>query len=341
MPFTTTTTLLWCVFVFGLFIITGFEAKAYTDLDKTNAIAVVSVPQNPKALESVTITLTSDLYVLEESTISWSLNNVRKISNVGQKSFTFKLGPTGTKTELSAIIETLDGVTLNKRLIFEAGDITLLWQADTYTPPSYLGKALPSANSKVTVLALATFLTSEGKRIPPRELSYTWKQNGQVMGNASGNGQQSFSYITNTYNRQTLIGVEVKNPKTNAIIDKEIAIMTEQPRIVFYEEQPLSGTNYARAIKNNLVLQNPTISLKAEPFFFSQDTLRSGSVVYNWSINNKTIETAPGKAIINLQKPEEGEGIAQLLLKIESLSDIVQLARDSLEIKFAPESKNP
>ncbi|HYC83136.1 MAG TPA: hypothetical protein VEB60_01140, partial [Candidatus Paceibacterota bacterium] len=294
---------LWCAFSI-FFCSIGFNlAEAYSDPDKTSGITAVTSPTNPKALDQVKITLTSKLYYLDVSTISWTLNGELKQRDVGAKTFTFNMGPTGNKTHIEAVIETQDGATIEKKISLEAGDVSLVWQADTYTPPTYLGKALASPKSKTTVMAFANFLDAAGNQIPSKDLVYTWKQNGNVLPNASGLGRQSLSYVTNPYNLKTIIGIEIKNPKTNTVIDREITIETKQPRIVFYEERPLSGTDYSRAVKDIFEVTSPMVSLRAEPFFFNQTDISRDLLSYSWSVDNNAIGSGNNN-VINLQAPE-------------------------------------
>lgn len=110
-------------------------------------------------------------------------------------------------------------------------DLTLTWSTDSYVPPNYAGKPLPTQGSRITVVTLVNQ--------PPDPLKFSWKLDGAWQNFASGLGRQTFSFIATqwpgyshrVYLELSYPGVEGDNILAEASLD----IPIKEPEIHFYK----------------------------------------------------------------------------------------------------------
>ena len=130
-------------------------------------------PEIPGALEDVRITASSYSFDIDSAKIIWTLNGKIAIQGTGEKVFNFKNGPAGKKTVVSFLATNNNGVRVQKDFSFIPQDVDIVWEAETYTPPFYRGKAMPSSEAIINISAIPHFFTG-GKRVSSANLVYDW-----------------------------------------------------------------------------------------------------------------------------------------------------------------------
>jgi len=109
---------------------------------------------------------------------------------------------------------------------------------------------------------------------------------------------------------------------------KTISLRARSPEIIFYRQDPLLGTLYNTAIKNEYTLSSEELKVIASPFFISpQDEIK-----YQWTMNGQTMNFY-GNEII-LRKPNNQVGSTQIKLKLNNLDSILQFIDNDFLIKF-------
>ena len=112
------------------------------------------VPSNPAPYEETSITLKSYADNLDSVLISWSVNGKTTASGIGKKSFSITAPAAGAETNVVATIS-LPDAPIETKITIKHSVMILLWQAtDSYVPPFYRGKELPTAESEVKVVAM-------------------------------------------------------------------------------------------------------------------------------------------------------------------------------------------
>lgn len=202
--------------------------------------------------------------------------------------------------------------------------VTLLWEASSYTPPFYKGKALYGTGVRVTILAYPS--ASLGN---PDALTYTWKKNGTVDGAQSGIGKRSFVLYEEMFSDSPLIIVEVSNGTKKEF--GALRIQQESPFVLFYENRPLEGVALEQSLPNNITKEIGTFTLEAYPYFFSGTSRMSDSLTYSWSVNNKHIDAAVGPTMA-LESAEEG--VIPLAVSVNNPSHILQYTSNNIRVSF-------
>ena|SRR3989344_311943 len=306
---------------------------------RQNAIAeylkVSTSPQSPKPGETVRVTIESYLSDLSRATITWSVNNKIIEKGIDKTSFSFKVGPSGGSTRLGVLIVTNEGEEVYKEYSFNPLGLTILWEADTYTPPFYKGKPLATYQSHVRAVVIPDAVKAGGA-FDTSALSYTWKQNGYAIPEASGYGKNSYTFTAPRPYEETRVGVSASPLKEGARSEFALNLPITNPFIFFYEVHPLLGVRYERPLGSEVALSQKDISLRAEPFFFSNGKNEAESISYTWALNGKTIVN-PGRAI-TLRNTEGIKGESQLSLGMYGIKKTFQSASQMIRLKFDEES---
>lgn len=300
----------------------------------SDPISVTVSPETPKPNSSVSIKIQSFSVDLDRALIVWTVNGKEENKGVGLKRFDLTAGPTGSSKRVDIAATVVGMGTFKQTIIIKPADVSMLWESDTYTPPFYKGKALHSFNGSFRVVAVPEFIGSDGKRIDPRDLIYTWKKNGEVQGDASGYGKTSFIGSQTSYLRQgEEISVEVSSPRENAAGSGSITIIPTVPKLVLYEKSPLYGPQYETAIVKNKNLENEEITVLAEPYFFSVGSSKAGALTYAWTLNGSALPTFANKPEVTLRKIG-GQGVADLSLVVQNQAKLLQGASKNISISY-------
>jgi len=77
------------------------------------------------------------------------------------------MGSLGEKKTVTIKVVSRRGGYLEEKITFQPALVDLMWEANTYTPPFYKGKALTSSKSSITVTAIPQLKTSDKKILDP------------------------------------------------------------------------------------------------------------------------------------------------------------------------------
>jgi hypothetical protein len=324
-------------FLFALIalLLPGSFAVAQSIPGIQDPIVVRVIPTNPRANEPVFIDIQSYSTDLDTALITWSVDGKQQASKVGLKEFSLMAGPLGSTKTVDVSIGTLGSGVLSTTVIIRPADVGLLWEADTYTPPFYQGKALHSYNGSFKVIALPELYASNGTKIDPKELIYTWKKNNEVQGSASGYGRNTFIGSQTSYLREGEdISVEVSAPRENVVASNSILVVPTIPEILFYENSPLYGIMYEKTLRNNFKLTNEELSIVAEPMSFSVSTRNSPSLTYDWTINRSALSTFKNKSEITLRRTNDQAGRANIEVVSQHQTRLLQGGKGLLTISY-------
>lgn len=292
---------------------------------------VTTTPKNPAPHDVVQIKVESYLTDLSKATLSWAKNGTTVLRGIGQTEFSFENGGSGVTTTIRLSITTNAGEVITRNFSFRPIGVTLLWEANTYTPPFYKGKPLMSAQANVRAIAV-----SDTALLDVNNMSFVWKKDGEAVPGASGYGKNSFIFTGPKPYGRANISVEASSLSDSMRSEtslKEIALT--RPFVFFYENHPLLGIWYNTPLESNLTLNKKEFSLVAAPYFFSRDNGESSAFAYAWSLNNKTISN-PGTAI-TLRNDQGTQGDSLLALAIRGLNQTFQSGSQSLLIHFTTE----
>ena len=322
--------------IFTLFLLSLFAlASSAQEIPGISSPAtIVPTSQLPRPRESVTLNLQSFNLDLNKSLITWTVDGKIVLRGTGMRSATVVAGELGTKKSVVATISTDDGEYVASFNIVP-GELSLLWEAATYVPPFYKGKALHSHGGLYKVTVVPALYSPSGKLHDPKTLIYTWKKNGAIDSAYSGYGKSSYTGSHTSFIREgDEISVDIASSDGSSSATKSVIIAPVTPEAHLYEDSPLYGIRYEKSLADTIFLFDEEISLAAEPYFFSTKDKTSSILSFDWAINDNPVVDFSGRESITLRRPQGGAGAAQVAISIGNSYKLLQGANHNLIIRY-------
>jgi len=236
------------IFILSFVFILGFYVTAHAQLEGTQQtpINITMSPQHPGPNQKVNVSVTSYATNIDASNITWSLNGKVDKNGTGEKTYSFTVGPIGTKTILDVVVKTVEGETVEKTFTLKPSSVDLTWQSYGFVPPFYKGKAMFSYQNKVTVIAIPHVIGANGQEVGVKDLIYKWKNNGVVADTASGYGKNSYTFTGSIVSRPVTVEVNVTTSEGDTFSSNQIVLTPVQPAVVFYRKDPLYGIEFQK-----------------------------------------------------------------------------------------------
>jgi hypothetical protein len=222
-----------------------------------------------------------------------------------------------------------------KTITLNPADVDLIYEAQTYAHPFFKGKKQFTSESVVTFIAIPNFVTPAGRKIPDGELVYTWKTNGTVQQSVSGYGRNTFTLKGTLIERPMQVTVDVSAVNSTLASTQSIYIHSTSPEIVLYENNPLLGVVYDKAIMGTFLLERPQVDFEGVPYFFDAQTKDSASLNYAWTINGVTVTSkTQTENYMLLRNDNNEEGQATISATVNHVQNILEVAETRLDLNF-------
>jgi hypothetical protein len=302
----------------GMIVTPALPLTAQTSDD---LLSLLLTPEQPGPYEEVALILHSSIYDLTISEISWYLDGELRVAGIGKVGSLFTVGSLGSSASIEARVVTEDKDTLIRRALIRPAGVDILWEAHSYTPPLYRGKALAPSFGLIKLTAIPQLANTQGKPLNPKDLVYTWSRRGVVLGNSSGVGKQTIVLTHEAVSLQPfVVNVSVTSFSGAGFAEKTISIPVTDPKILLYQNHGLEKVLYERAITDSFVLPKAEASLRAEPYYFSLDDVVNGLLRYRWRVNGDDISvplTNQGNEI-TFGREGSANGSARVSVEIEN-----------------------
>jgi hypothetical protein len=298
-------------------------------------LEVKTDPIYPSPNEKVTATVVSNVADLNRADIFWYVNDKLEAKGKGMDEFEFSTKSAGDATIVDIVIKTKEGLRVDKKITINPIEMDIIWEAESYTPPFYKGKALLSPKTTQKIIAMPNFVTPSGKTIPANELIYKWREDGKVLKKKSGYGKYVYYTEAPYLFWDKKISVEVSSFGNSLKAYAEIKPKVITPGVVFYKDLPVEGVWYGDAVGQDFNLSDQEVTVKAEPYFFAKDDINAGDLKFNWSLNGKRVTGNNDKLTL---RQEGGEGSARISVDIKNMAKTFQSARDSFLLNFRDSS---
>jgi hypothetical protein len=280
----------------------------------------------------ISISATSYNFDLDGSFIVWKVDGKTFKQGTGEKKIEVMLGDAGSKTKVTIDASLLSGQTYHKEITIIPATVDLLWQAYTYTPAWYKGKPLPSSTSPVKIVAVPYFKKDGDALIPASDLIYSWKLNYKNLQSQSGYGKKALSIMMPQLGYESRVELEVSTKDKTIIRKGVVKLSAGETETLLYKNHPTKGVEYSSALYKTIIMEEDTLGLKVEPFFFALRDL--GSIVYNWSTNNKKIEGTEKLNNITFTKTADQRGMSTVSVETKNVRDFLQTAKADFLIDF-------
>jgi hypothetical protein len=321
------------LYLITAFIISGVILPSGAGAASSDSILVSVVPESPAPNENTNITLNSYADNLDGVLITWSVNGKKSSSGIGQKSFSVNAPAAGSTTTVVATIALPDG-TVNTKIIISPSEMVLLWQAtDSYVPPFYKGKALPTPDSEVKVVALPEIKTGS-KMVDPKNMVYSWKQDYNNSPENSGYGKNSFVYTNDYLENSNNIEVTASTTDQKYSSEASMDIRTAQPKILFYKNDTNLGTIWEQALLDGHKIIGDEV-IEAAPYFISPKDIRIPTLTWDWSINDSLVNILGfRKNLMPVQAQAGVSGTSKIKLEINNSDKIFITTSKEINVTF-------
>jgi hypothetical protein len=311
--------------IFFLFLVFPISSLSYSEVVGDGGLSVKVLPANPRSFTNTSIQLTGYGVDLDKSNIAWEIDGKKERQGVGQKSINFLTGAVGKNMLIKIDVFTQDGRYLNEVISIVPAEVEILWQSDSYIPPFYRGKSLATKYSNLKIVALPNFTTTNGSSMDASNLFYKWKINSEELN--SGYGRTSVIGQLDTKNLRNTVSVDVSTLDDTIHATHYIQTQVSSPLIIFYENSPLLGVIHNKSIPDNFFLNQPEITIEAEPYFSNKADLS-----YFWGINDEPLTPSKNdesRLIVRQPPSNSGESTLNMLA-----SSPFQSLEKSITIKF-------
>ena len=325
-------TIFFAILVFTL--ITPIFALAQLNIDIISALpselGVEVIPDYPKPNSVVFVNLAMYTEDLDSAEIAWYLNGKVALQGKGAKQFSFRTGKVGVESKIEIRIKLKSGVTFSRNFSIIPASVDILWEADSYVPPFYQGKALHPKQGRLKLAAMPEFVKN-GKRIPPSDLIYKWSNGLDVYESQSGYGKNVVIIDGALLGTTERISVLVTDPINNLVAQGFVDISTVNPEIVFYKRDPYYGFLFEQSLKNKVVLDQDEIEVVVSPYYITKE--REGLLQYNWRLNGTNAPELSRSKNVVFRRPEE-EGRSLITVEVENLARLLQITDSNLVVEF-------
>ncbi len=289
-------------------------------------------PQYPAPGTNVSFTLQDYQDDLNVATIVWTVNGTRQASGVGQASFQMTTGTTGSHSTVTATVTTTKGAVITQSATIVPAGVDLLWQAHSYVPPFYLGKALFPFQGTITVTAMPTFALTN-----PKNAVYTWQLDGGAMPDVSGSGKNTITLTGSILLKPINLSVTARSADGSLTAQNSITLTGTNPNVILYQESPLYGTLLNKALGSALSLAGQT-GFNATPYFFDSTSPYTNTATFQWSINSTSVTSQTGQVLV-VAPPANQSGTSSVAVTATNSAKPFQTGNVGVSVGFTAVSQ--
>jgi len=319
-----------------------FSIPAFAQITPGERINVQASPEIPGPFEQVTLQLSGYGIDIDRLHTSWYVNDKLELAGIGKKKFSFTTKGVGSLSTVRVLVRSGTAGIITETLVFSPTEVDVLWEAiDSYTPPFYKGKALATPQATIAVTAIPNMSAPGKSALGIKDVVYKWKRNFSYADfyDQSGYGSNVVFFKKDPLQKTDTITVEASSLDGTLKTRKDINLPSYDPKIILYEHRPLEGIRYEYAVGDTFAMRNKEVLIAAEPYFFSTKDKDSGSVSYEWLLDNKRVtDTESDKKSELALRTEGGSGKALVLLRVKHTSKILQFLEQSFTVTFGETS---
>lgn len=295
----------------------------------TDPYKVSITPQYPAPNEQIILKLVSGSLNLNNAEMAISVNG-NQVYKGGAKTTPVRVGGGGVPTTIEIVV-TSNGTPYPKTITVRPQDIVLIVEPLASAPALYQGKPLVPLKGASRVVAVANLKDADGSQLDPTKLVYSWAVDETKISGASGIGKEAILVASPLQYRSRNVSVNIQSQDGKFFGGASLALSPEPSAVRIYENDPLLGTLYDRALSGTHNIEGDEKTFMAVPYSFPT---KDGPVLLQWFLGGKTAQTG---STITLRPSGSGSGNASLSL-VASSGDSAQ-ANHNLSINFGVPSR--
>jgi hypothetical protein len=263
-------------------------------------------PQYPAPFGRAILSVLSDSIDLAGATMTVTVAG-GEIYEGNAKPVAVALGKAGSITNAVVTI-TVGDASASQTIAVQPQDVSLVVEPVSSAPPLYPGKPLVPLEGSVRVVAVANLRGANGKATDSATYSYAWTVDNTNIAASSGIGRSALMVASPLQYRQRDVSVTVRSADGGLIGGDSLSLVPQEPSVRIYQNDPLLGIRYDRALADTYSINASEDTLYAAPFSFP---ITTGALLLRWFLNGAAAQTGN---LITLRPSGSGEGTASLSL---------------------------
>lgn len=301
------------------------------------AASIVADPSDPMPGENVRLVVKSVVIDLARADITWTANGTVVAHGLGITEASVIAPAYGEETQVSASIDS-DGAQATANATVAPRRLDLMYEADSYVPPFYRGRALPSAGTNVRLFALPHFRRADGTFVPENSISYTWRKNGTLLTSASGIGRSAAIVRGPELFGSDVYSVDVVSTDGGYAASASVTVRSVEPKLVLYQDSALFGLMYHWAFASPSFIHGSEMTFAAVPYFAQARSSDDKRLVYEWRVDGMNITADQVKRSEITVDAKEAPGPVTIELQVTHTDNIFMESKRSWGITFGTAS---
>jgi hypothetical protein len=274
----------------------------------------------PEPRSTVEVRAYSSTLELSNYVLVWRTNGTEVARGIGKIAIDVEVGPAGSETTVGVEVEGAEEDT-SAAIALRPASVDILWDSDSYTPPFYRGRALPSAGSTLALHAMTELKRSDGTSIEPADIIYTWRSNGTVLTALSGRGKSSIRIPSPSLFGSKTVSVSAESADGLRMASGSITIGAREPSLRLYVNHPLFGILFHDALRGNATFADSEVTLTAVPFYAPSPRANDPGLQYAWRVNGSSVDTDPADPAQVILSAERGTHDVTIDLSLTHLTN--------------------
>lgn len=292
-------------------------------------VELTLTPDSPRP--GVPVTVTAHLRSGSEQNVAfrWFVDGEVVSQGVGNAAITVDAPTAGKETKVQVVVGT-GSASEAAQIFIRPATVTIVWEADTVTPPTYVGLPRATSGSRVSLTAVSSLLTDKGTLLEPKDIYYEWQVDGKPQNKLTGYGLSTISLPPPFYNNAFTVSVQATSRDQRLSAETSVRITPTSPQILIYEETPLAGIRAERAVVDTYPFNRQEVSFVAYPLY----AIRQDELVPTWTLNGSpfTLEGDQWRAVF--RKTSDGTGSFSVGLSFNHPNRFLEKARAAFLLQF-------
>ncbi len=308
-------------FILFFFIFVSFASA------ETPGLMLVTDPLTPEPNSVVTVSLNDYSLNTVGSSVSWYVDAKEKVASKNARSIEVTTGNPGKKTTVRVVLSRPDAPSLSTTLTIVPSKVDIILEASTYVPHFYAGRALPTRDSMMRVIAVV----NNGSNLVQNNLVYKWTIDSSALFGGASKGKNVLDLAMPHYD-DVVLGVEVFASTGERIGEGSVLLKAVEPELHFYEFSPLRGL-YEREVQSPFQLLSEETTIYGEPYFIDAK-MNEADAVFTWSLNNQRVDHDSSVPNALTLRHVGGGGDSLVGLRVVTTKAIPQLITKAFQVNF-------
>lgn len=312
-----------------LFLIPAFAVAAL--LPTFGSLLEIAVtPEHPRPGDAVTLTVSDPSGTAGITAYMWLVNGEIVDQGIGHTSISIVAGALGNAATVRVVAIENGSPRGEAVTIIRPASVDIIWEGDTYTPPLYIGRPLASGEGAVRLMAIP-HLPLGGAEVAASRVVYSWKLNGVPVAKQSGYGKSSITIFPPRFGTGFSVSVRASTQDGTVVAENVARIEPQAPSLLVYEDTPLLGMRFDRALSGVFPFLEDEVSFVLYPIFVSN--LRDASYTWNLDGTPFAVDAAKPRAA-TFRKVGGGSGVHTVSVSFENAKRFLERGESSFELSF-------